>query len=467
MPAVAGSFYPADPDELTRMIDGFLSDAIASQEQPSILIAPHAGYVYSGPVAAYAFKQLVGRTCDGVIILGFSHSDSYAFNGASIWSEGAWRTPLGDVPIDTDLARSILDSGVHFKAGLDRHTAEHSIEVMLPFLQRVMPGQSCVPISVGQPTLDNCRDLADGLARAIGDKNVVVVVSTDLSHYPPYTHAIEVDRSTLAAVLSLDPLALEAALEETHELHVPDLHTRMCGQGPVLTAMWLANNLGLKRATLLHYANSGDVAHTGRAQVVGYAAVAFARGEPAALMDADRKFLLQLARNTLHAHLEGRPLPEPRIESPGLRLPRATFVTLRNRRTGDLRGCRGEVFAASEVWESVRRVTTLSASNDPRFRPMQALEAVDMHIEISILSPLRRVQLPDEVIIGKHGVLVRRGMRSGLFLPQVPIEQGWDHDEYLDYLCEMKARLPRDSWRKPDTHLYVFEADVFEELHDA
>jgi AmmeMemoRadiSam system protein A len=150
-----------------------------------------------------------------------------------------------------------------------------------------------------------------------------------------------------------------------------------------------------------------------------------------------------------------------------LRLPRATFVTLRNWRTGDLRGCRGEVFAASEVWESVRRVTTLSASNDPRFIPMQALEAVDMHIEISILSPLRRVQLPDEVIIGKHGVLVRRGMRSGLFLPQVPLEQGWDHDEYLDCLCEMKARLPRDSWRKPDTHLYVFEADVFEELHDA
>jgi hypothetical protein len=462
-PAVAGMFYPADPDELAHMIDGFLARATPAQVQPSILIAPHAGYVYSGPVAAYAFRALEGRACDGVIVLGFNHGQSHAFDGAAIWVEGAWRTPLGDVPIDTQLARTIRDADGRFRVGVDDHTREHSIEVMLPFLQRVTPGQPFVPISVGRPTFENCQALADGLARAIGELDVVVIASTDLSHYPPYADAVAVDRETISAVLSLDPLALEAVLESAPERHVPNLHTRMCGQGPVLAAAMLAERIGARRADLLHYANSGDAPHGGRDQVVGYAAIGFSRQPAAAIDDADRSELLRLARETLNARLEGRPLPEPRSDSPGLRLPRATFVTLRHRATGELRGCRGEVFARSPVWESVRRVTVLSAVDDPRFLPMQAAEAPETHIEISVLSPLHRVASPDEVIVGRHGVLVRRGGRGGLFLPQVPVEQGWDHDQYLDYLCEMKAGLPRDAWRKPNTDLYVFEADVFEE----
>jgi AmmeMemoRadiSam system protein B/AmmeMemoRadiSam system protein A len=449
------------------MIDDYLAQAQARAEKPVILIAPHAGYVYSGPVAAHTFKQLEGRAVDGVIVLGFNHQYSFAFDGASIWTEGAWRTPLGDVPIDTALAQSICAADSHFHIGIDPHDTEHSIEIMLPFLQRVLPEQSFVPISVGRPTLSSCQTLADGLARAMGGKNVVVVVSTDLSHYPPYAHAVRVDHSTVAAVLSLDPLAVEAAVEEMSDLHVPDLHTRMCGQGPVLTAIHLAHDVGARRASLLHYANSGDVPHGGRSQVVGYAAISFETGEPLTLTDADRQALLRLARQTLNAHLAGEPLPEPDIDSPGLHLPRATFVTLRYKATGDLRGCRGEVFARSEVWESVQHVTTLSASDDPRFLPMQAHEADETHIEISVLSPLRRTKSPDEVIVGQHGVLVRRGGRGGLFLPQVPVEQGWDRDQYLDYLCEMKAGLPRNAWRKPDTALYVFEADVFEEPYEA
>ncbi|HEY4691543.1 MAG TPA: AmmeMemoRadiSam system protein B [Anaerolineae bacterium] len=462
-PAVAGMFYPNDPTELAQMIDGYLAQAQPSQWQPSILIAPHAGYVYSGPVAAHTFKSLQGRACDGVIVLGFNHSYSYAFDGASIWTEGAWRTPLGDVPIDSALARSICDADDHIQVGLDPHDTEHSIEVMLPFLQRVMPGQSFVPISIGRPTLDNCRALADGLTHAIGSKNVVVVASTDLSHYPPYSGAQEVDRETLAAVLSLDPLALEAAFESMHEWRVPNLHTRMCGQGPVLTAMMLAHGLDAGRAELLRYANSGDVPNGERDRVVGYAAIGFAHGSPPALTDAEKTELLHLARGTIVAHLNDWSLPGLQFDSPGLHLPRATFVTLRVKSTGELRGCRGEIFARSEVWESVRRVSLLSAVDDPRFAPMQPHESNDLHIDISVLTPLRKASSPDEVIVGQHGVLVRRGHRGGLFLPQVPVEQGWDRDEYLTNLCAMKAGLPADAWRRPDTDLYLFEADVFEE----
>jgi AmmeMemoRadiSam system protein B/AmmeMemoRadiSam system protein A len=466
-PAVAGSFYPADPDDLTRMVDGYLAGAAAGRTQPSILVAPHAGYIFSGPVAAYTFRQLAGRTCEGVIVLGFNHQYSYAFDGASIWTEGAWHTPLGDVPVDTALAGSILEANAGFQVGLDPHETEHSIEVMLPFLQRVLPGQPFVPISIGRPTLDNCRALAGGIARAIAGKNVMVIASTDLSHYPPYGDAVRVDRETVAAALSLDPLALEAAVEEMPERRVRNLHTRMCGQGPVLTAMMLAHEIGAERAELLRYANSGDAPRGEKDQVVGYAAIGFAIGQPPALTEADRAELLRLARETLQARLSGGTLPDLTIDSEALHLPRATFVTLRHEVTGELRGCRGEVFARSELWESVRRVTGLSALDDPRFPPMQAHEVADTHIEISVLTPLRKVASPDEVIVGRHGVLVRRGMRGGLFLPQVPIEQGWDHDEYLDYLCSMKAGLPSEAWRRPDTHLYVFEADVFEEPHRA
>ena len=462
-PAVAGRFYPDDPRQLAELIDGFLAQAEPSREAPSILIAPHAGYVYSGPVAAYAFKALAGCACDGVIVLGFNHAFSYAFDGASIWAEGAWRTPLGDAPIDGALARSILDADSRFQVGLDPHTTEHSIEVMLPFLQRVLPDVPFVPISIGRPTLDNCHALADGLARAIAGKNVIVVASTDLSHYPLYADAVEVDRETLAAVLSLDPLALEAALAEPPDQVVPNLHTRMCGQGPVLTAMLLARELGAGRPVLLRYANSGDVPEGGRQQVVGYAAIEFSQGALPALTGADRAELLRLARQTLIEHFAERPLPQPRIDSLALRAPRATFVTLRLKATGELRGCRGEIFARSALWESAQRVAVLSAIDDPRFPPMQASDVAGAHIEISVLTPLRQAQSPEEVIVGRHGVLVQRGTRRGLLLPSVPVEQGWGRDEYLDNLCAMKAGLPRDAWRRPDTQLYVFETDVFEE----
>ncbi len=462
-PAVAGMFYPADPAGLADMVDGFLAQAAASSTQPAIVIAPHAGYVYSGPVAATAFKPLVDRACDGVIVLGFNHAFSYSFEGASVWIDGAWRTPLGEVPIDSALAQSVCAADSRFQVGRDVHAGEHSIEVMLPFLQRALPGRSFVPISIGRPTFDNCRALADGLARAIAGRTIVVIASTDLSHYPPYADAVAVDRETLAAVLSLDPLALEAVLDDLLDWRVPNLRTRMCGQGPVLTAMMLAHHVGAERADLLQYANSGDVPEGERDRVVGYAAIGFTPGAPPALTDTDRTELLRIARETLHAHLEGRPLPELRANSPTLHLPRATFVTLRRASTGELRGCRGELFARSAVWESVRRITVLSAVDDPRFAPLPVDEVASTQIEISVLTPLRPIASPDEVIVGRHGVVVRRGTRGGLLLPQVPVEQGWDRDTYLDNLCAIKAGLPADAWREPDTQLYVFEADVFGE----
>ena len=181
------------------------------------------------------------------------------------------------------------------------------------------------------------------------------------------------------------------------------------------------------------------------------------------LDQADRTTLLKLARDTLQEYLSTRRRPPFEPVSPELLELRATFVTLRHRLTHDLRGCRGEIEAQFPLWDSVQRISILSATDDPRFRPMTHDELADMHIEISVLTPMCLARSPEEVMVGKHGVMIRHGGHGGLFLPQVPVEQGWDRDEYLSTLCWMKAGLPADAWRTPGTQLYVFEAEIFEE----
>ncbi len=501
LPAVAGTFYPADPTELTRMIDGYLDRAARLDPEPSILIVPHAGYIFSGHIAARSFRQAIGRGYTSVIILGFNHERAYSFDGAAIWPAGVWRTPLGDVPIDAELADRIFKSSPVFKADRSIHLREHSLEVQVPFLQRALPGVPIVPISIGRPTLENAQRIADGLASILHDQStyttqvashsresgnpesndwtpasagvtsptankqpkILIICSTDMSHYPRYADAVRVDRASITALTSLDPLALEAYDEEAMSSGVPELHTTMCGKGPVMVSMMLARSIGAEQVNVIHYANSGDVPEGSRDQVVGYAAIEFIKGRPPALSAEDRSALLKLSRATLHEYLSTRVMPKFESTSAAMNLPRATFVTLRHKHTHELRGCRGEVFARYPLWESVQTVSTLSAVDDPRFPPMSLDELSDMHIEISVLTPLRLARDPNEIVVGQHGIMIRKGSRSGLFLPQVPIEQGWDHDEYLSSLCWMKAGLPADAWRKPGVQLYIFEAEIFEE----
>jgi AmmeMemoRadiSam system protein B/AmmeMemoRadiSam system protein A len=463
-PAVAGAFYPDDPVALAHVIDAYLADAPRLAPEPSILIAPHAGYVYSGPVAAHSFKQAAGRDYARVIILGFNHGRAYSFDGAAVWPDGAWRTPLGDAPVDRDLAQALIDQSTTCFPDRSLHLDEHSLEVQVPFIQRVLPDVPIVPVSMGRPTLSNARAVADTLGAVLHHHpKTLVVVSTDLSHYPRYADAQRIDRTSLNAVMSLDVLALEAWDEEAMSSRTPNLHTTMCGKGPVLAAMLLARASDTADVRLIRYANSGDVPVGEQDRVVGYAAVEFVKGQPPALTKEDRATLLTLARHTLDHYLSTYQYPAFEPTSDAIQQPRATFVTLRHKRTHELRGCRGEVFARYPLWESVQRVSVLSATDDPRFRPMAHAELADQQIEISVLTPLRLAASPDEVEVGRHGVMIRQGGRGGLFLPQVPVEQGWDRDEYLSTLCWMKAGLPADAWRRPETQLYTFEAEVFEE----
>lgn len=265
-PAVAGGFYPANPAELSGMIDGMMARVPEEKPQGEIveLIVPHAGYVYSGVVAAHGYKLLEGRKFDTVIMIGPSHHA--AFNGASIWQSGEWRTPLGTVEVDSELAKAIAGEDPKLEAPSGPHIPEHSLEVQLPFLQKTLKNFKIVPILIVNPTLENCDILAKAIVRHLKSKKILILVSTDLSHYHPYEIANKMDKLGLDLVVSGDAGKFGAAMAKGE--------CEFCGEAGVITAMQIANLLGNVKPRLVNYANSGDV--TGeKGKVVGYSSVVF------------------------------------------------------------------------------------------------------------------------------------------------------------------------------------------------
>ncbi|HIC89059.1 MAG TPA: AmmeMemoRadiSam system protein B [Anaerolineae bacterium] len=474
--AVAGQFYPDDPERLARMVDRLLADAerVDIGAKPVVLIVPHAGYVYSGHVAAQAFKQVEGSHYDVVVVIGTNHSDPN-FDKVSVYARGAFETPLGLVPIDEQVAQALLDADPRIVFDRGVHRQEHSIEVELPFLQRLDPQLHIVPVIVGMPTAKNEEILADALADVLSGKKALVVASSDLSHYPAYDDAVRTDMAILDAIATLDPERFRSVREEMMSAGIPNLRTCACGEGPIITAMLLAQKLGATQVTLLRYANSGDTPFGNRDQVVGYGAVMFTRSsgnsrpfrtpmptEPAlstGSLDEDAQHvLLTLARHTLDEYLHDGVAPFVRPTQPALRALGATFVTLKE--DGELCGCIGELIARRPLYLSVQYSALHAALDDPRFPPVSPNELDRVSIEISVLSPPQPISV-DEIQVGVHGLIIVKGSHHGVLLPQVPVEQGWDKEQYLRGLCR-KAGLSEDRcWE--DAQLYGFTAQVFGE----
>ncbi len=271
-PAVAGQYYPADPVELATMVDGFLQGHEPTPGRPLALIVPHAGYVYSGAVAGYAYAELRGQSYEAVVLVGVNHQLS-EMRGVAVYPGGAFRTPLGTVPVDTALAQAILEADPSFEDDPYWHSQEHSLEVEIPFLQRVLPGTPIVAILIGRPTPENTQALVRALSQVLPGHDVLLVASSDLSHYPAYDDAVAVDHATLAAIEALDVAGLHRATAQAMARGVPNLVTAACGEEAIAVVMEVASALGANRAAVLHYANSGDVPAGRRDQVVGYAAV--------------------------------------------------------------------------------------------------------------------------------------------------------------------------------------------------
>lgn len=457
-PNVAGTFYPDNAQELSSMIDGFLQ---AADPQPPggeifALISPHAGLGYSGETAAYGYKLIKGKPYKTVIIIAPSHQ--FGFSGVSVYPAGSFRTPLGDVQADREFTRKLLgrDEEIFFEPRAFQK--EHSIEVQLPFLQEVLSDFKIVPIVMGDCPFSTCRKLSELLKAAIADrKDVLVVASSDMYHGYDYGEAELVDKLTASYLKNMDAEGLYYAIREGR--------AQACGGFPVVTTIMLSKELGHNKLEILKHTDSSEV--TGKkikgVWTVGYASCVIdsEKGERGMLNKEQRKRLLEIARGSIKTYLDTGKKSEVQEKDPLLRERMGAFVTLHEH--GELRGCIGNLTVGTPLYLTVRDMAVEAAVGDPRFTALRAQELDRIDIEISVLSPLERIDSAERIELGRHGVVIRRGGRSGVFLPQVAAETGWKKEEFLSNLCEHKAGLSPDAWKDKETEIYVFSAEVFSE----
>ncbi|MFA5005736.1 MAG: AmmeMemoRadiSam system protein A, partial [Candidatus Omnitrophota bacterium] len=333
---------------------------------------------------------------------------------------------------------------------------EHSLEVQLPFLQSALNDFLIVPVVTGDVTLDDCKEFAKLLKSAIGlREDVLIVASTDMYHGYSIKDAEKTDGLTLETLKKMDAQALYYGLREGS--------LQLCGGFGVVSAIILSKELGYINLEVLSHTNSALV--TGNKDgswVVGYAASVLYRKEDKSMLNSlEKKRLLEIARSTIENYLRIGKVPEVKVSEPNLLKPGGAFVTLNE--DGQLRGCIGNMSAKTPLFITVRDMAIQAATEDPRFAPLKAQELNKVKIEVSVLSPLEKVGSADAIKLGTHGVLVRRGFNSGVFLPQVATETGWSKEEFLSNLCAHKAGLEADAWKDKSTEIYVFSAQVFSE----
>lgn len=458
----AGSFYPAKKADLRVMIRKLLDEAHSGEERDREgellgLVVPHAGYVYSGNVAAKAYTMLERANPDTVILLGPSHR--VPFEGASVWSAGAWQTPLGEVPVDRELAEAIRRENKSFDRPILPHFPEHSLEVQMPFLQTVLPETPVVPILVSDSSQENCMALARAIYRAVlkSGKRVVYIVSTDLSHYKDLATTERMDAVALDAITKGDSRGLARSLGSKS--------CEMCGQAATLTLLEIMRYYPGARASRLSYDTSAT-AKKDEKRVVGYASLAFRDvSDPSfELSEKQKTELLGLARKSIEYYLQTKEYPVVSTEDSSLKIPRGVFVTLL--KDGVLRGCVGFPEAVKPLYEAVSNRAIASGFHDPRFKGLSSEELEKIRIKISVLSEPVPISGPGEIILGQDGIIVQHSRGAGLFLPYVATELGWDKPTMLEQLCKTKARLPSRCWELPGTRLYKFGTLDFAESQE-
>jgi len=472
-PVVAGQFYPESATVLKLAVEKFMEDALPPQaKKPLAIVVPHAGYVYSGQVCADGWNQVRGGTCDVVVLLGTNHT-APGLRKIALYPGGGFRTPLGTVAVDGELTTALLAASPDCALDRGPHVREHSIEVQIPFVQFLFPQAKIVAAIVGDADVALSNRFGTALASVLQGRRALIVASSDLSHYPSAADAETTDMITLEAVTTLDPAVLHTTVRTQMARRLPNLSTCACGEAPIMAAMAAAKAMGATGGRIVSYAHSGSLPIGDRERVVGYGAVVLASDlkkeapavRPAATAaegtvgPADRKYLLRLARETISRYLTMKMVPLPRLSSPILREPRGVFVTLKKR--GDLRGCIGRMVPDRPLAELVGAMALQSAFEDPRFSPVTSRELADLEIEISVLTPMKPVSGPNDIVVGRDGVLLQKGGRSAVFLPQVAPEQGWGRDEMLNHLSQ-KAGLPAGAWRDGASFL-TFQAIVFNE----
>jgi hypothetical protein len=466
-----GPWYPSDPLQLQKMLDGFFAGLPAPEKGILVrgIIAPHAGFQYSGRCAAKAYGALSpAQGIRRVILMGSAHRTG--FHGACVADYDAWATPLGTVAVDTEACRALASRRL-FRSDRDTMRFEHSLENQLPFLQKALgrEGFRIVPILFGQLGKSDFARMAAAIAPLV-DRHTLVVVSSDLSHYgenfgyTPFRGDLKanldkLDRGFIAPILSFDFDRLFSYHEKTG--------ITACGFVPIGVLIHLFAKKKYS-AALADYYRSGDL-NGDYSTSVSYAALLFSESNPllspTGLGREEQLALLQLARTTLRDRFLGRTEPsdlEVRYAGrPGLARQAGVFVTLR--KNGELRGCIGSIVGVEPLYRGVAANALHAAFDDPRFPPLREKELAGVAIEISVMSALQPVGDYRSIRLGTDGVIVRDGPAQAVFLPQVATETGWTLDEFLGHLC-LKAGLARDAFRSsPTMKFHVFQAQVFSE----
>lgn len=455
-PSIAGSFYPSDKKELSQMIDNFLSNVKEEETERGGelwgFIAPHAGYIYSGQIAAYSYRQIKNKPYKTVIILASSHYMKY--RGIAIYPDGEWETPLGKIAVDTKTAKYLQSKAKFIKTFVPPFLPEHSFETQLPFLQKTLDNFKIVPILFGQEiSNDEYEKLSDELSNIIKGRpgEVLIIASTDLSHYHEYSRAKIMDHIALKNIQSLDIDRLKTNLEQRN--------CEMCSASAVITLMLIAEKIPTE-VKVLKYSNSGDTVGE-KNSVVGYSSVIFSLSKSIKLINiSEQKTLLKVARRTLERYVRDREIPDYDSIDDRLKEKIGLFVTLK--KNNELRGCIGTLQPEKPMIEGVIEMTIAAATKDVRFPRVNSYELGDITIEISLLSPLKKIENIEEIEVGKHGLYLCNGLRCGVLLPQVAVENKWEREEFLK-MVSLKAGLPPSAWKDSNSEIYIFTAQVFSE----
>jgi MEMO1 family protein len=464
-PVCAGTWYPGDQTQLAKEVDSLLDKASPPpiDGKPLAVIAPHAGYRFSAPVAAAGYRCLRGQTYKRVIVMAFSHSNAGRYSGVDVPRElTAYATPLAEVPIDREACDALLKQrGFVSQPGVDRD--EHSLELQLPFLQQTLKDFKLVPILVGRMSDRDYAQAAEAILPWV-DGDTLIVASSDCTHfgpnygYEPFKDDVPKRLRDLAdgAAAPIQKCDFDGFAE-----HLRKTNDTICGRGPISLLLRILSMQGGAEGVRAAFDTSGNIGKDWRNSVT-YQSFVFTR-RPGKLSELERAELLRIARETVKEQLSGKKPPELDAEKlpAAIQADGACFVTLQNQ--GELRGCIGNMVADGALYKAVIHNAVL-ACRDSRFvaNPVTLKELDQLHIEISYLTPMQRVKDTGEIIIGRHGLLISMGFDRGVLLPQVAYERGWTREEFLAQTCR-KAGLPADAWKKPQAEISSFEAEVFGE----
>lgn len=478
--AVAGSFYPADRDRLRNDVEEALKQATKQTFNHPIraIMAPHAGYEYCSKTMAAVYKQIEGPSFvyDTVALLGPSHR--YRTKAGALSSADYWNTPLGKVQVDTEACKKLARESGRLEFDDRIHAPEHSLEVQLPYLLAAARGRpfKIVPILTNSPDPFDHEIVAKALIGVAANSPTLIVLSTDLSHFPPANVADKVDKSIIQAATSLsyDKLGSEnrRLMQEGH----PGLACTMCGLEAALCLERAVKGLGVSDARLLSYTHSG-MAGGATEKVVGYGGVVFCAARPperrsdtgaveVQFSRESKKELLDLARSAVEGAVSRKWSGFKSCDNPELQARAGCFVTLKNK--GRLRGCIGRFTSDAPLWKTTQEMAVASATQDMRFasNPITTEEVPELDIEVSVLSPFKEVVDPlKEIKLGIHGIVVRDKGRSGTFLPQVATETGWSLEEFLGHCARDKAMIGWDGWKNPSAQIFTYTATIIEEEH--